>query len=132
VSAGASWIRTPASSRMLKTMTDAIQIASVTAAAARPAVKRATQAAPAAPAAAEVKAQAHAETAKPVEPVVQVEPSTRLTITKDEAANTFVYRSLDADTGAVLWQYPVEQVLRMAHRLRELEGLDSHQVDEKV
>jgi len=114
-------------------MTDAIQIASVTAAAQRPAVKRAgTQAAPAAPAPAEVKAQAHAETAKPVEPVVQVEPSTRLTITRDEAANTFVYRSLDADTGAVVWQYPVEQVLRMAHRLRELEGLDAHQVDEKA
>src|SRR6185503_13821946 len=104
-------------------MTDAIQISPVPAVAARPTVKRAGSApAPAAVAAsAEVKPHAHAETAKPVEPVVQVEPSTRLTITKDEAANTFVYRSINAETGAVMWQYPVEQVLRMAHRLRELE-----------
>ena len=80
----------------------------------------------------EAKPAAKAEAPMPVEPVVQVEPSTRLTITKDETANTFVYRSISAETGEVVWQYPVEQVLRMAHRLRELEGLDSHQVDEKV
>ena len=103
-----------------------------------PVVKRAnTQAASstavgAVSAAATAKPAAHADAPQPVEPVVQVEPSTRLMITKDEAANTFVYRSIDAESGDVLWQYPVEAVLRMAHRLRELEGLDGHQVDEKI
>ena len=117
-------------------MTDAIQVTSLSTAAARPIPKRvsASMAAPAAAhAAVEAKpAQAHIESAQPVEPVVNVLPSTRLTITKDEAANTFVYRSINRDTGEVMWQYPVEQVLRMAHRLRELEGLDQHQVDEKI
>jgi uncharacterized FlaG/YvyC family protein len=110
-------------------MTDAIQIAAITAAAGRSSVKRA-DATPAAPAKAEARPQAHTDSAKPVEPVVQVEPSRRLTITRDESANTFVYRSINADTGEVVWQYPVEQVLRMAHRLRELEGLDPHKVDQ--
>jgi flagellar protein FlaG len=112
-------------------MTDAIQISSVTAAAAaRPVTKRATDTALSNPTA--VKPQAHTDSAKPVEPVVPVEPSTRLTITRDEAANAFVYRSVNTDTGEVMWQYPVEQVLRMAQRLRELEGLDAHHLDQKV
>ena len=119
-------------------MTEVARITPPTPAQPAPAVKRANaqaaQAAASAAAAAAVKPAAKAEAPKPVEPVVQVEPSTRLTITKDETANTFVYRSISAETGEVIWQYPVEQVLRMAHRLRELEGLDggSHQVDEKV
>jgi len=112
-------------------MTDAIQISSVTAAAAaRPVAKRAADAA--LPLSSDVKPQAHTDSAKPIEPVVPVEPSTRLTITRDEGANAFVYRSVNADTGEVVWQYPVEQVLRMAHRLRELEGLDARRVDQKV
>ena len=113
-------------------MTDAVQITAVTAAAARPSAKRADAAPVHAPAKADAKPQTHSETAKPVEPAVQVEPSRHLTITRDEAANTFVYRSIDAETGEVVWQYPVEQVLRMAHRLRELEGLEAHKVDQKV
>ena len=115
-------------------MTDAVQISSVTGAAvARPVAKRTAEPTPAvAPARADAKPQAKADTAQPVEPAVKIEPSTHLTITRDEDANTFVYRSINADTGEVVWQYPVEQVLRMAHRLRELEGLDEHQVDRKV
>jgi uncharacterized FlaG/YvyC family protein len=114
-------------------MTDAVQISSVTAAAAtRPVVKRADATPAVAPAKADAKPAATADTAQPVAPPVKVEPSTRLTITRDEDANTFVYRSINAETGEVVWQYPVEQVLRMAHRLRELEGLDTHQVDQKV
>ena len=92
----------------------------------------ASAAAGAAAAAAAAKSATQTEAPQPVEPVVQVEPSTRLMITKDEVANTFVYRSIDAESGDVLWQYPVEAVLRMAHRLRELEGLDGHQLDEKI
>jgi flagellar protein FlaG len=116
-------------------MADGIQITPVSTVAVRPVPKRvsASVAAPTAAATVEARpAPTHVETSQPVEPVVNVEPGTRLTITKDEAANTFVYRSIDRDTGEVMWQYPVEQVLRMAHRLRELEGLDQHQVDEKI
>jgi hypothetical protein len=112
-------------------MTDAIQISSVTAAAAaRPVAKRSADTA--LPVPADIKPQAHTDSARPVEPVVPVEPSTRLTITRDDGANAFVYRSINADTGEVVWQYPVEQVLRMAHRLRQLEGLDAHRLDQKV
>ncbi|MBI1210941.1 MAG: hypothetical protein GC190_05725 [Alphaproteobacteria bacterium] len=115
-------------------MTDSMQISAASAAAApRPVAKRAndtTQGATQAPSDVKPSKQTHIE--KPVEPVVKAEPSTRLTITRDEAANTFVYRSINAETGEVVWQYPVEQVLRMAHRLRELEGLDSHVVDETI
>jgi flagellar protein FlaG len=117
-------------------MTNAIQVTPVSTVAARPVPKRvSTSAATVATAAsaAEAKpAHTHVETAQPVEPVVNVQPGTRLTITKDEAANTFVYRSINRDTGEVMWQYPVEQVLRMAHRLRELEGLDAHQIDTEI
>jgi flagellar protein FlaG len=114
-------------------MTDALQISSVTAAAAaRPAVKRADTAPAVALAKADAKPAATTDAAQPVEPVVKVEPTRRLSITRDEDANTFVYRSINADTGEVVWQYPAEQVLRMAQRLRELEGLDTHQVDQKV
>jgi flagellar protein FlaG len=117
-------------------MTDAIQVTPVSTVAARPVSKRVSasvaKAATAAPAAEAKPTRTHIETAQPVEPVVNVQPGTRLTITKDEAANTFVYRSINRDTGEVMWQYPVEQVLRMAHRLRELEGLDAHQIDEKI
>jgi len=114
-------------------MSNSIQVNPMAPAAPRPAVKRVS--APVAPPAAmplDDKAQAKVESAQPVEPVVAVQPSTHLTIAKDEAANTFVYRSIDSKTGDVVWQYPVEQVLRMAHTLRELEGLDEHKVDQKV
>jgi uncharacterized FlaG/YvyC family protein len=113
-------------------MTDSMQISAVSAAAApRPVAKHANDATSAAARAPnDVKPPKQIDTEQPVEPVVKAEPSTRLTITRDEAANTFVYRSINAETGEVVWQYPVEQVLRMAHRLRELEGLDSHVVDE--
>jgi hypothetical protein len=91
---------------------------------------------PAAPMAAGVDAS-RAQTARdaseaPVQPVAAVEPGTYLTIAKDEVANTFVYRSIDEQTGEVVWQYPLEQMLRMAHRLRELESADEHRIDEKV
>ena len=74
----------------------------------------------------------HVETLQPIEPVVSVLPSTELTITRDEVANAFVYRSIKRDTGEVVWQYPIEQVLQMAHRLRELENLAEHKIDTHV
>lgn len=102
----------------------------------RPAAKRVNAnavAAASATAASDTKpSHAHVETVQPVEPVASVEHGTRLTITRDEAANAFVYRSIDRKSGEVVWQYPVEQVLRMAQRLRELEGLDEHRVDARI
>lgn len=117
-------------------MADGIQVTPVSTVALRPVPKRVSaNVAPSGAAFATAEARpapTHVETSQPVEPVFNVEPGTRLTITKDEAANAFVYRSINRDTGEVMWQYPVEQVLRMAHRLRELEGLDQHQIDEKI
>src|ERR1700704_5741234 len=117
-------------------MSDSIQLPPISPIGPRPTVKRVTAAAaaPSAVAAGDSKvSHAHLETAQPVEPVVAMEPSTQLLITRDEAANTFVYRSIDRKSGDVVWQYPVEQVLRMAHRLRELEGLDQqHKIDAKI
>lgn len=118
-------------------MSDSIQLPPISPIGPRPTAKR-VSAAPVAPtstvSASDSKAShAHVETAQPVEPVVAIEPSTQLSITRDEAANTFVYRSIDRKSGEVVWQYPVEQVLRMAHRLRELEGLEQqHKIDAKI
>jgi flagellar protein FlaG len=118
-------------------MSNAIQVPPVAVVAARPPVmKRANpNAVAAAPAGAIEPAKTqttHAESAQAVQPVVNLQPKTHLTISRDETANTFVYRSIDTNTGDVVWQYPVEQVLRMAHRLRESEGLEPHAVDEKI
>lgn len=44
-----------------------------------------------------------------------------LTITREPALQSFVYRSVDSDSGEVVWQYPAEQVLRRARQLRALE-----------
>ena len=46
--------------------------------------------------------------------------SHRLTITRDALLNAFVYRSVDGDTGEVLWQWPAEGALRRARYWREL------------
>ena len=53
-------------------------------------------------------------------------------ISRDEVARRFVYRSVEADTGDVVWQYPAEEMLRRAHYLRHVEEQLQHQVDEKA
>ena len=114
-------------------MTDAIQALSGSPVAARLLSKRGAAAPAKGGSGAEPKlALPHVETSQPVEPVVSVLPSTQLTITRDEVANTFVYRSIKPGTGEVVWQYPIEQVLQMAHRLRELENLTEHKIDTRV
>ena len=56
-----------------------------------------------------------------------------LTISRNESLNTFVYRSIDEESGDVLWQYPAEHMLRMSQHWRDMEALESsHQVDEKA
>lgn len=48
----------------------------------------------------------------------------RLSISLDAETQTMVYRSVDPDSGSIMWQWPAEQTLRMVKFLRELEGLD--------
>jgi uncharacterized FlaG/YvyC family protein len=56
----------------------------------------------------------------------------RMQISRDEAARRFVYRSVEAETGEVVWQYPAEQMLRRAKYLRQAEEQLKHEVDEKA
>jgi hypothetical protein len=41
-------------------------------------------------------------------------------ITRDSVLRSFVYRSIDMESGEVVWQWPAEQVLRRAHHLHAL------------
>ena len=54
----------------------------------------------------------------------------QLTITPEPALQSFVYRSIDADSGDVVWQWPAEQVLRRARLLRALEEKLQSELDE--
>lgn len=56
-------------------------------------------------------------------------PDARLVIEHDQAANRFVYKSVDRETGEVLRQWPPEEVMRKLAYLREISGLT---VDGKV
>ncbi len=47
----------------------------------------------------------------------------RLSIIYDEPTERFVYRGLDPDTGEVVRQYPTDELLERAARLRELRGI---------
>ncbi len=56
-----------------------------------------------------------------------------LTISRSDKLGTFVYRSIDVESGDVLWQYPAENMLRMAQQWREQQAYtDAHQIDEKA
>lgn len=121
-------------------MTDAIQSAPVAPVTPTPTVKR-ISATPAAtkvavpavtPAAATKAAPPITDNSPPIDPVEAIEPKTRITVTHDDDANTFVYERVDKESGKVIWQYPIEQVLHLARRLREVEGIKEHQVDRKV
>lgn len=53
----------------------------------------------------------------------------RLSISRDEATGTFIYRSIDRRTGEVIRQWPVESMLQFKAYLRNTEGV---LVDSKV
>lgn len=53
----------------------------------------------------------------------------RLSISRDEATGTFIYRSIDRKTGEVVRQWPVESMLQFKAYLRNAEGV---LVDSKV
>ena len=54
----------------------------------------------------------------------------QLTITREPALQSFVYRSIDAESGDVVWQWPAEQVLRRARLLRAMEEKLQSELDE--
>lgn len=47
----------------------------------------------------------------------------RLSIARDEATGTFIYRSIDKATGEVIRQWPVESMLQFKAYLRHAEGV---------
>jgi uncharacterized FlaG/YvyC family protein len=58
-----------------------------------------------------------------------------MSITHDEKLKTFVYRSIEEESGDVVWQYPAEEMLRRAEFLRQLEERReerAHEVDERA
>lgn len=57
-----------------------------------------------------------------------------LTISRHDTLNTYVYRTIDEQSGDVLWQYPAENMLRMSQHWRDMEAIESshHKVDQKV
>jgi flagellar protein FlaG len=53
----------------------------------------------------------------------------RLSISRDPASGTFIYRSIDRETGEVIRQWPVESMLQFKAYLRHAEGV---LIDSKV
>ena len=47
----------------------------------------------------------------------------RLQIDQDEDSGTFIYRSVNPDTGEIIAQWPPEQLLKLRASLRELDGM---------
>jgi len=60
--------------------------------------------------------------------VPQELPNTRLQIEHDENTGLFVYKSVNADSGEIVRQYPAEEILRFISFYREREGVivDDH------
>jgi uncharacterized FlaG/YvyC family protein len=49
--------------------------------------------------------------------------NSKLQIEQDRDTGTFIYRSVDPETGEVLRQWPPEQLLKMREHLSDLEGM---------
>jgi flagellar protein FlaG len=49
--------------------------------------------------------------------------NSRLQIEQDRDTGTFIYRSVDPETGEILRQWPPEQLLKLRESLTEIEGL---------
>ncbi len=56
-------------------------------------------------------------------------PNTRLQIEHDETTGLFVYKSINAESGEIVRQYPAEEILRFISFYREREGVI---VDDRV
>ena len=60
-------------------------------------------------------------------------PNRHLTISRHDTLGTFVYRSIDGDSGKVVWQYPSESILRTSQELQALAAQNAqHHVDKTV
>jgi uncharacterized FlaG/YvyC family protein len=55
--------------------------------------------------------------------------NSKLQIDQDKETGTFIYRSVNPDTGEVIQQWPPEQLLKLREYLHEMEGM---LVDKKV
>jgi flagellar protein FlaG len=55
--------------------------------------------------------------------------NSKLQIERDQTTGTFIYRSVDADTGQLIKQWPSEQLLALREYLTQMEGM---LVDKKV
>jgi flagellar protein FlaG len=49
--------------------------------------------------------------------------NSKLQVVQDEQSGTFIYRSVDAETGEVLSQWPPEQLVKLRDYLAQLSGL---------
>lgn len=56
----------------------------------------------------------------------------QMRISRDKAAQAFVYRSVDVGTGEVVWQWPSEDILRRAQYRRDAEERMRREVDEEA
>ena len=50
-------------------------------------------------------------------------PDSKLQIVQDKITGTFIYRSIDPDTGEVLSQWPSEKLLELRDYLSQMEGV---------
>ncbi|SRR5258706_1547617 len=55
--------------------------------------------------------------------------NSKLQIEQDKTSGTFVYRSIDPDTGEIIRQWPPEKLLELRDYLKEMEGV---LVDKKI
>jgi uncharacterized FlaG/YvyC family protein len=63
--------------------------------------------------------------------------NTKLTVSLDAETGTYIYKSVSADDGEVVWQWPSEQVMRVVQYFRRIESLEEklsakRQVDQKA
>jgi uncharacterized FlaG/YvyC family protein len=49
--------------------------------------------------------------------------NSKLQIEQDKETGTFIYRSVDPETGEILQQWPPEQLLKLREHLAEFEGM---------
>jgi uncharacterized FlaG/YvyC family protein len=50
-------------------------------------------------------------------------PNSKLQIEQDKTSGTFIYRSVNPDTGEVITQWPPEKLLELRDYLKEMEGV---------
>jgi hypothetical protein len=51
---------------------------------------------------------------------ISAAPQRQFSITRDPVLKSFVYQSIDAESGVVVWQWPAEEVLRRARHQQAL------------